>query len=82
MLYTKHSAHTCNASAPPVHAAGNYRSLRRAGWRLLLLDASKGWTVAEEIAIQVGRRHFRAASLSELQENLATWAPRPGDRAA
>ena len=48
--------------------------------RLLLLDASKGWTVAEEIAIQVGRRHFRAASLSELQENLATWAPRPGDR--
>ena len=31
-----------NASAPPVHAAGNYRSLRRAGWRLLLLDTQDG----------------------------------------
>ena len=48
--------------------------------RLLLLDASKGWTIAEEIPVSIGRRHFRALSLAQLDANLLSWALRKGDR--
>ena len=48
--------------------------------RLLLLDASQGWAIAEEIPISIGKRHFRAASLAQLDANLLSWSLRKGDR--
>jgi len=48
--------------------------------RLLLLDSEKAWSVVEDIPIAIGRRHFRATSLSHLRDNLADWKPRKGDR--
>ena len=48
--------------------------------RMLLLDASKGWLVHEEVPIHVGRRHFRASSMAHLAAKLEEWAPRTGDR--
>ena len=38
--------------------------------RMLLLDASKGWQVHEEIPVHVGRRHFRASSMAHLATKL------------
>eukprot|EP00960_Hanusia_phi_P030134 748400-Hanusia_phi.AAC.12 len=47
---------------------------------LLVLDATKNWRVEEEIPIQIGRRHYIAKSIDELEEKLLAWKPCFGDR--
>ena len=50
------------------------------GKALLVLDAGRGWAVAEAVPLELGPRHFRARSLAELQAALPEWRPRQGDR--
>ena len=47
--------------------------------RLLVLS-SLTWTVAFELPVRIGPRHFRAKSLDVLMDKIGAWKPVKGDR--
>ena len=47
--------------------------------RLLVLS-SLTWTVAVELPVRIGPRHFRAKSLDVLMDKIGAWMPVKGDR--